>query len=141
METNTPVFPVLSLSRDGSIVPYDDEESLTSCNARAFWRNRYYDDMLVFDADSRAWRVREVSVLSPPDGLARTFARLTNGPLRVTLTWSREPDRDGMDHARTQTEAWLKRDETFWEASADLQDWIGRVRGSTTIEEMLSIFR
>ena len=85
--------------------------------------------------------VREVSVLSPPDGLARPLARLTNSPLRVTLTWSRESDRDGMDHARTETEAWLKRDETFWEASADLQDWIGRVRGSTTIEEMLSIFR
>jgi hypothetical protein len=132
---------VLALARDGSIVPYESETALARCNARAFWRNRYYDDLFVFDADARAWRADGARLLTPVGSAGRFLARLTNGRMCVELAWRRHPHEDGLNQARSAIEGWLGRDVVFWEASADMEEWVARVRRCLTMSELLSVFR
>ena len=50
-------FPVLCLSRDHSISPVDTLDRLRQCNARAFFENRWFDDLLIIDSDASLFRV------------------------------------------------------------------------------------
>lgn len=52
-------FPVLCLSRDTSISVADDKAALMRCNALAFFKNRYFDNLLVIDSRRGAFRVTD----------------------------------------------------------------------------------
>jgi hypothetical protein len=136
-----PTYPVLALGRDGSIVPYENAVELTSCNAIGYWRNRYYEDLRVYDSAARAWRADAATLTEPAGAFAQVLVRAANGRLRVTVTWRREPDRDGMENARMETEAWLYRDRDFWESAAELGEWVRGVRESATMKRLISTFQ
>jgi hypothetical protein len=136
-----PTYPVLALAHDSTIIPYESETELASCNATGFWRNRYYEGLKVYDSDARAWRVVDASVARPRGNVARAIARIFNGRLIVVVKWERDSDLDGMDEARKDAEAWLRRDTDFWESEADMEEWSRRIRSCQTMPSLLSIFR
>jgi len=58
---------------------------LGRCNARAFWRNRYYEDLWVYDCAGGAFRVRSARPVQPVGAVRRVVARLLNRRLNVQI--------------------------------------------------------
>ena len=141
MNIDGPSYPVLMMSRDGSIVPCDRADTLGRCNAIALWRNRYFSDMTIIDSGARFWRVSGVTVLEPAGRLGQILARLTNGSLVVDVQLKPRTGESGMEAVREMIASLLDHDPDFWEASADLQEWKSSVRVAKTMSELMTLFR
>jgi hypothetical protein len=135
---NELAFPVLCLSRDTSISVADDEAALTRCNALAFFRNRYFENLLVIDSRAAAFRVTAASP-EPLSPIRSTALRLTNGVMRVTFQLSPEP----MTFAeiRKAVLAWLDLTPEFWEESRDMEEWRDAVGAARSVGDLISLFR
>ncbi len=66
-------YPVICLARDGSIISYFGAESIGRCNAFGYWKNRYFDDLIVIDNQARTWKVVEATLVDEPGAAGRFF--------------------------------------------------------------------
>jgi hypothetical protein len=135
---NELAFPVLCLSHDTSISVAEDAAALTRCNALAFFRNRYFENLLVIDSRGAAFRVT-AAVPEPLSTIRYTALRLTNGAMRATLQLSPEPMT--LAEIRKSVLAWLNLAPEFWEASRDMNDWRAAVGAAHSVNELVSLFR
>ncbi len=134
-------FPVLALAQDGSIVPVDSLATLRQCNATAFWRNHYYDGMVIIDADEKTWHVTQALPILPAGTVGRAMARLVNGKVQVHLVLEPDTGPDGLAMAKSRVSRWMDRDGDFWEASTDLDEWKARVNACPTMHVLVELFR
>jgi hypothetical protein len=135
---NELTFPVLCLSRDSSISVADGKTALTRCNALAFFRNRYFENLLVIDSRAAAFRVTAAAP-EPLSPLRITALRLTNGAMRVTLQLSPEPMT--LAEIRESVLAWLDLAPEFWEESRDMEEWRDVVGAAQSVGDLISLFR
>ena len=115
-------FPVLCLSRDSSIAVAETSERLRRCNARAFFKNRYYDGLLIVDATPARFRVVRAEVVPPLSAIGRWTARAVNLRLHVELQLEAQ-GATSLGEAKRSVVEWLDRAPDLWEASRDLDEW------------------
>lgn len=132
-------FPVLCLSQDNSIVPVESAQSLTECSATAFFRNRYFDHLLVIDSNASSFVVISADPVVPIASLRRTLARLLNQRIRVRLRLERAGS-SSLASAQAAVSGWLERAPEFWEAAYDLAEWKQRVATVATMRELIALF-
>lgn len=140
MSKTVPVYPVLALSRDGSITPVERPEHLGRCNARAFWRNGYYDRLILIDSAWNIWRATGAELSMPLGLIRRAVARVTNARLDVIVALELEESAVEPDMARDLVGDWLETNTVFWEASADLEEWRASIESCSTLEELATLF-
>ncbi len=133
-------YPVICLARDGSIISYFGAESIGRCNAFGYWKNRYFDDLIVIDNQARTWKVVEATLVDEPGAAGRFFKRVLNRPLRVRLELRAIDDETGIMRAKRHLVEWLDRLPEFWEASAGLDAWRTQISRCRTIEELALLF-
>jgi len=133
-------YPALCCSRDNSVVAVESAGALCSCNARAWFRNRYFDDLLLFDARATPYRVVEAELASPLGRWKRLLARLLNRRLVVVLELERlgEPS---LSQAKQTAIQWLHRAPDFWEPSYDLPEWEHLISNAQAMESLCAAFR
>jgi hypothetical protein len=137
--TAEPVFPVLCLSQDSSISVAESPERLHRANALAFFRNRYFEDMIVMDSQARQFRVVGADVVPALSVSGRWTARLLNKSLRVNLRLA--PQGPGsLDDAKRIVAGWLDRAPDFWEASRDIGEWKDMVARADTARVLIALF-
>lgn len=132
-------FPVLCLSRDRSIAVAESPERLERCNALAFFRNRYFEDLMVVDSTGRCFRVARAEPVPPLTGLNRTLARALNRRLRVSLALG-PAERRSLDEVKALVREWMDRAPDLWEASRDLDEWRAAVAGAATLPALIRLF-
>lgn len=133
------VFPVLCLSRDSSISVAESAERLHRCNALAFFRNRYYDDLVLIDSAARRFRVVRAEVVPPLSTVGRWAARALNRRLLVRVQLE-EQGAPSLDEAKRIVIDWLGRAPDFWEASRDIGAWRDLVAGAGTAKSLVTLF-
>lgn len=136
---NSLAYPVLCLARDNSVSVARTPTELQACNAVAWFRNRYFDDLRLFDAGGSSYRVSSAELARPLYGWRRFIARLLNQRLTVAL----EVERAGspsLDAAKQATIEWIHRAPGFWEAAHDLPELESLVRRSPNMEALCAIF-
>lgn len=84
-------YPVLCLSRDTSISVAATPEQLERCNARAFFKYRYFDDLVILDANADVFRVIASQPDQPLTGIRLWSARVRNAKLKLRLHLERAP--------------------------------------------------
>ncbi len=139
VRTDTLAFPVLALSRDSSVSVHRDAERLSTCNAIAYWRTRYHEDMLIIDSNAAAYRVLSVEPVERITRLRRILLRTFNGRVRVNLELRAEGP-PSLDRAKRMAEEWLDRAPYLWEAAEDLDAWKSRVVGCRSMSELIRVF-
>lgn len=139
-DANSLSFPVLCFARDHSITVADSPEHLQSCNALAWYRNRYYQDMKLVDHSATPYRVVDARLAMPLAGWRRSWARVRNQRLTVALQLARGGDAS-LEAARQTAIEWVRRDPTFWEAAGDLAELEDRIRRSPDMTVLCQIFR
>ncbi len=132
-------FPVLCLSRDFSVVPARDPEGLCRCNALAFWRNQYYQDLQIFDSTGSAYTVVEAQLRHPMPSARRFLARLINQSLSVELRLRAEGP-SSLAEAKERVSEWLDKAPEFWEAADDLDEWKRRILACETMADLIAVF-
>lgn len=122
-------FPVLCLSRDASIAVAENAERLERCNALAFFKTRYYDDLVICDSKGAQYRVSRFELATPLSGIKKWLIRAWNRPLMIVrLTVERE--RQGsLTTAKEHVLIWLNKDPGFWEECRDMAEWERRGQG------------
>ncbi len=133
-------YPVICLAQDGSIEPHFAAASIGRCNALAYWKNRYFDDLIVIDNEARMWKVAEAKPIDEPGALGTLIARAFNRPLRVRLELHAVDDETGVMRAKRHVVEWLDRLPEFWEASAGLDSWRMQIGRCRTMEELALLF-
>ncbi len=136
---NSLVSPVLCLARDDSISVARTATELRACNAVAWFRNRYFDDLRLFDAAGRSYRVSSAELVQPLHGWRRIAARILNKNLTVLLEVESLRG-SSLDAAKLATIEWIHRAPEFWEAAFDLPELEALVRGSPDLETLCAIF-
>jgi len=134
-----PVFPVLCLSHDSSISVADSPERLQRSNALAVFKNRYYDDLIIIDAEANRFRVVRAEVVPPLSAVGRWTARVFNRRLRVELELE-EQESGSLEAAQRVVIEWLGRAPDFWEASRDLAEWKALVPRASTVKALVALF-
>jgi hypothetical protein len=137
--TTEPIFPVLCLSQDGSIAVADSAERLRRCNALAFFKNGYYDDLVVIDSRTNRFRVARVRVVPALSTVGRWFARVLNRRLQVELQLEATGS-GSLDDAKQIVTEWLAREPDLWEASRDLDEWRAMVARAGTASALIALF-
>jgi len=132
-------FPVLCLSRDTSIIVARDADSLSRCNALAFWVNGYFRELLVIDLTGASFTVVEAETEPGYSPVARFLARLTNRELRVRLRL-RCDGTPSLAAAQRLVGEWLDKAPEFWEASAELSEWKARVMACDSMAQLIEVF-
>jgi hypothetical protein len=133
------VYPVLCLARDNSISVARTATELRACNTVAWFRNRYFDDLRLFDAAGRSYRVSSAELVRPLHGWRRVAARILNQNLTVLLEVESLRG-SSLDAAKLATIEWIHRAPEFWEAAFDLAELGAQVRGSPDMEALCAIF-
>ena len=132
-------YPVLCLSRDNSVSVAASSEHLRRCNATAWFRNRYFEDLRLLDASATPYRVRSAALVVPLSVWRRFLVRLLNRRLVVTLDLEALAPPSLAEAKRTVT-AWLHRAPDFWEASRDLSEWERLCSQAPSMEALCSLF-
>ena len=129
-------YPILRLARDGSIGVSREPTALGRCSAYAFWANRYYDGLRVFDADACPFVVTSVTTARPYSGPARWFARLTGAILDVQLRLARAGE-PSLAEAKRLVLEWIEQRPDFWEADGtELAEWRRRVDRARSVADL-----
>ena len=132
-------FPILCLSRDTSISVAAAPERLTRCNAVAFFKNRYFDDVVILNANAEQFRVVQAEPHPRLTGARRWFTRVFNRSIVVNLQLRRE-GAPSIDRAKQQVIAWLDKAPDFWEESRDLSEWKLMINDATDIRQVVQLF-
>lgn len=134
-----PTFPVMCLSRDGSISVADSAEALRRCNARALFKNHYYEDLIVIDSAENRFRVVSAAPVPTPSSLGRLVARVLNRKMTVDLVC--EPEGPiHLDDAKRTVNEWLDRSPDFWEASRDVEVWRQMIARANSASSLIGLF-
>jgi hypothetical protein len=132
-------FPVLCLSQDSSIAVAQNAENLARCNARAFYRNRYFDKLLVIDSKAAPFAVTAADPPVELQGLKRLVVRLLNRRFHVRLQLVPAGIASLVD-AKAQVVEWLGRAPDFWEESRDLAEWRELVAQAESMKQLVGLF-
>jgi hypothetical protein len=132
-------FPALCLARDTSISVAESPDGLRRCNALAFFKNRYFDDLIIFDSSAARYRVASATPAEPLTRTKKWFVRALNRRLTVQLSLSRDADAS-LDTAKDCVLAWLKKDPGFWEASRELSEWERMVKAAPDMARLIRLF-
>jgi hypothetical protein len=132
-------FPVLCLARDSSIAVAQNADELARCNARAFYRSRYFDQLLVIDSKATQYSVAAARPPSELLGLRRLLVRLFNRQFRVPLQLAPTGVASLAD-AKTRVLEHLGRAPHFWEESRDLAEWKELIARARDIEQIVRLF-
>jgi hypothetical protein len=132
-------YPVLSLAFDSSVSVATSSTELCRCNALAWFRHRYFDDLRLFDATATPYQVRSAELGTPLRGWRRLLARVANRQLTVILALERVGP-SSLDHARATVIEWLRRAPEFWEEARDLDEWERLVAEGPSIEALCAMF-
>ncbi len=132
-------YPVLCLARDGSISVATSADELCRCNALAWFRNRYFDDLRLFDATATPHRVVTALLATPLRGWRLLAARVANRQLLVVLDLERVGSPSLADAQATAIE-WLRRAPDFWQESYELPEWERFVSEARTMEALCAVF-
>jgi hypothetical protein len=134
-----PIFPVLCLSQDGSILVTETPDRLGRCNALAFFKNRYYEGLLLIDSEADRFRVVRAELVPTPSIVSRLVTRVLNRRLEVRVQM--EPEGVGtLDDAKGIVNAWLDRSPDFWEASRDIEEWREMIGRAGTARALIALF-
>jgi hypothetical protein len=114
-------------------------EALSRANALAFFRNRYFDDLIIFDSHAQAFKVVRAEVVPPLSRVARAVVRALNRRLRVTLYLEIQQSMS-LDDAKKLVKAWLERAPDSWEASRDIEEWRRAVDSADTARGLIMLF-
>lgn len=132
-------FPVLCLARDTSIVVAQSADHIRRCNAVAFFKNRYFDELIVFDSSGAQYRVVKATLAEPVTGVKRLLVRAFNGRLTVDLRLQREAAAS-LETAKDRVVAWIRKDPDFWEASRELSEWERMVKTAPDMRQLITLF-
>ena len=132
-------FPVLCLSRDTSILVIAGPEQLQRCNALAFFKTRYFDDLLIFDSSCAHYRVVRCELVTPLTGIRKWLIRALNRPLTVELTLQTERQAS-LSTAKEHVLVWLKKAPGFWQESRDMADWERLVKAAPDMRRLIQLF-
>ena len=132
-------YPVLCFAHDHSVSVASTPEDLQTCNALAWYRNRYFEDLRVFDAVATPYRVGTVDLARPLHGWRRLVARARNQELEVVLQLEKlgEPS---LDAAQEMASDCIHRAPEFWEAAYELHDLESRLRDCSDMEALCALF-
>lgn len=131
-------YPVLCLSRDTSISVRPDAGTLCRCNAKAFWGNRYFDGLLVFDSAARRYRVTDASPAEPVSAVRQGLMRLLNQTVPVRLSME-EIGPPSLEQVKEHVLEWIERDPGFWEAGGELAELKGRIARASGVPQLAAI--
>jgi hypothetical protein len=132
-------FPCLCLARDTSITVVDGPDELRRCNALAFFKNRYFEDLIIIDSSAAEYRVTTAVPAEPVTGIKKWFVRAFNSRLTVQLSFRREPGAS-LDAAKDRVLTWLRKDPDFWEASRELSEWERMVKAVPDVRRLIRLF-
>jgi hypothetical protein len=132
-------YPFICFSRDNSVSVASSPAEFHSCNALAWFRNRYFDDLLVFDAAAAPYRVRSARLATPLHGWRRLLARARNRELVVVLELEYLGEAS-LDRAKQTAIDWLHRAPDFWEAAYDISEWERIVSQAPNMEALCAAF-
>lgn len=132
-------FPVLCLSRDTSIAVAEKSERLQRCNALAFFKTRYFDDLIIFDSNGAQYRVVKVAAAKPLTGVRKWLIRALNLHLFVQLTLEQERA-PSLATAKEHVLLWLKKDPDFWEESRPIAEWERVVKAAPDMPRLIRLF-
>ena len=132
-------YPVLCLARDNSICAVRSADDLRTCNAVAYWGNRYFHDLQILDAVGAPYTVVRSETERRFTPLRRAVARLLNQTLRVTLELRSEGP-PSLSSAKARVAAWLERAPEFWEESDDLENWKRRIAECRDMRQLVDLF-
>jgi hypothetical protein len=133
-------FPVLCLSGDSSVTAAANPEQLQQCNALAFFKNRYFDDLVIFDSNAEQFRVVRAEAAPPLVGVKKWLTRVFNRHLTVRLELQREAPAS-IGAAKRQVLIWLEKAADFWEESRDIAEWQEMVEAAPDMRRLLQLFR
>lgn len=134
------MFPVLCLARDSSISVAETRDRLNCCNAQAFFKNRYFDDLIIVDSRAEQFRVVRAEADPPLTGLQKWLTRAFNRRLTVHLELQREAPAS-MEGAKRQVIIWLEKAVDFWEETRDLAEWKQVVESARDMRQLIQLFR
>jgi hypothetical protein len=132
-------FPALCLARDTSIIVVESPDGLRQCNALAFFKNRYFDDLLIFDSSAAQYRVASATPAEPLTGMKKLLVRVLNRRLTVQLSLTREAGAS-LETAKDRVLAWLRKEPDFWEASRELSEWERVVKAAPDMRRLIELF-
>jgi hypothetical protein len=112
---------------------------LCQCNATAWFRNRYFEDLLVIDAAAKPYRVRTAELARPLRGWRSVLARSINQNLSVVLEMERDGEASVAAAKETAVE-WIHREPEFWESSFALSEWERRVSSTSDMNGLTDLF-
>jgi hypothetical protein len=133
------LFPALCLARDTSVAVAESPDGLRRCNARAFFRNQYFDDLIIFDSRAAQFRVTSAAPAEPMTGMKKLLLRVLNGRLTVQLSVGREAEAS-LDAAKAHVVAWLRKNPDFWEASREMSEWEQMVNAAPDMRRLIRLF-
>lgn len=136
---NSLTYPVLCLARDNSISVARTPTELQACNAVAWFPNRYFDDLRLFDAGGSSYRVSSAELAEPLHGWRRGFARILNQNLAVVLEVE-SLSGPSLEAAKQATIEWIHKAPEFWEAAYDLPELEALVHRSPDMEALCAVF-
>ena len=134
-----PSFPCLCLARDTSIIAVESPDKLCRCSALAFFKSRYYEDLIVFDSSAVEYRVATAALAEPLTGMKKWFVRAFNARLTVQLCFRREAAAS-LDAAKDRVLAWLRKDPDFWEAGREMSEWESMVKTAPDMGRLITLF-
>jgi len=132
-------YPALCFSRDRSLVVARDASDLTRCNAVAFWKNRYFEDLLIVDAAGRRFRVESAQPDPEVGAMDQYVARLLNRRFRVNLRLRPEGRMALIEIKRTAIE-WIEKAPDFWSASRELSEWSRQITSCRSVVGLARLF-
>lgn len=139
VNTTALTFPVLCLSQDSSISVAESAERLHRCSALAFFKNRYYDNLVVIDSKASRFRVVRAEVVPALSTIGRWTARAFNRWLQVELHFEAQGS-GSLDDAKRMVNEWLRRAPHFWEESRDIEEWRDMVVRASTAKGLIALF-
>jgi len=132
-------YPVLCLALDGSVSVARDVRELSSCNAHAYYRKRYFAGLTVIDSNAASFTVTAAHVDPPLGRLRELVTKLLNRHLLVSLALQPAGPPSLPDAKRRLTE-WLDRAPDHWEASEELAVWKRRVSEAKSMSSLIHLF-
>jgi len=131
-------YPVLCLARDNSVSVAWTPTELQACNAVAWFRNRYFDDLRLFDAVGSSYRVSSAELAEPLRAWRRVVVRFLNQNLAVVLEVE-SLSSPSLEAAKQATIEWIHRAPEFWEAAYNLHELEALVQQSPDMETLCAI--
>lgn len=132
-------YPVICFARDDAISVVNSPGELHSCNAVAWFRNRYFEDLRVIDAVATPFRVQSATLARPLYDWRRILARTTNKNLLIVRDLESLGEASLAEAKQTAIE-WLQRAPEFGESAFALPEWERLISQASSTEILCDVF-